>query len=70
MKLQITHERERLNLSKSALAAKAGIHVSSLSQIENMRLVAYPSQMKKLARALNFKDDPAKLFQPVKEVSE
>jgi ribosome-binding protein aMBF1 (putative translation factor) len=65
MVLRITRERERQELSMSVLAAKAGMHVSSISQIEGNRLTPYPGQVKKLAKALGWKDDPALLFKPM-----
>jgi ribosome-binding protein aMBF1 (putative translation factor) len=65
MALKITREREQQGLSMSALAAKAGMHVSSISQIEGGRLNPYPGQVKKLAKALGWKDDPALLFKHV-----
>ena len=49
----------------SALAGKAGMHVSSISQIEGSRLAAYPGQVKKLVKALGWEDEPALLFKEV-----
>jgi len=65
MKLRITLEREKQGLSMSALAGKAGMHVSSISQIEGSRLAAYPGQVKKLVKALGWEDEPALLFKEV-----
>lgn len=50
---QITEKREMLGLSKSAFGREAGLHVSTVSQIENGRLVPYPGQMKKIVDAFN-----------------
>ena len=47
-KEQITERRERLGLSKSAFSREAGLHVSTVCQIENGRLIPYPGQMKKI----------------------
>lgn len=44
--------RERLGISKSALAREAKMHVSTVSQIETGRLVPYPAQVAKLEKAL------------------
>lgn len=48
---QITKRREALGLSKSAFGRESGLHVSTVSQIENGRLVPYPTQMEKIIRA-------------------
>ena len=45
---QITKKRERLGLSKSVFGRESGLHVSTISQIENGRLIPYPGQMKKI----------------------
>ena len=47
-KEQITARRERLGLSKSAFGRESGLHVSTISQIENGHLVPYPGQVKKM----------------------
>lgn len=60
--LLMTEERKRQGLSMSALARRADMHVSSISQIESGRLKPYPSQIEKIARALGWEDDPAKLY--------
>ena len=44
--------RERLGLSKSALAREAEMHPSTVSQIETGRLAPYPAQAEKLEKAL------------------
>ncbi|WP_346695737.1 helix-turn-helix domain-containing protein [Thermophilibacter mediterraneus] len=50
-KEQITARRERLGLSKSAFGRESGLHVSTISQIENGHLVPYPGQVKKMLAA-------------------
>lgn len=50
---QITKRRERLGLSKSAFGREANLHVSTVSQIENGRLIPYPGQMKKIIAAFD-----------------
>ena len=45
--------RERLGLSKSAFGRESGLHVSTVSQIENGRLKPYPGQMKKIVEAFD-----------------
>lgn len=62
MKL-MTELRTEQGLSMSALARKAEMHVSSISQIEGGRLRPYPGQIKKIADALEWDGNPAELFQ-------
>ena len=50
-KEQITARRERLGLSKSAFGRESGLHVSTISQIENGHPVPYPGQVKKMLAA-------------------
>lgn len=38
-RFEITQRRERLGLSKSAFGRESGLHVSTISQIENGHLV-------------------------------
>lgn len=61
--LVITSQRLKRNWTKSELARRAGMHVSSVSQIESGRLVPYPGQVEKLAVALGWKNDPRALFE-------
>ena len=49
----------------SALARRAGMHVSSISQIESGRLLPYPRQQEKIAHALEWEDDLRELFEEV-----
>lgn len=62
--MKLKDEREKQNLSQSKLAAMADMHPSTVSQIEAGRYVAYPSQLKKLAKALDWDGDPAALVEP------
>lgn len=43
--------RERLGLTKSAFGREARLHVSTISQIENGRLIPYLGQMEKIVAA-------------------
>ena len=49
----------------SALARRAEMHVSSISQIESGRLIPYEKQVEKIAKALNWEEDPKELFAEV-----
>lgn len=50
---EITERRSALGISKSALGREAGIHPSTMSQIENGRLIPYPVQLERIEDALN-----------------
>lgn len=65
--LLLTKERASKGLTMSALARKAGMHPSSVSQIEKGHLIAYPGQVAKLSSALDWQGDPADLFKEVEE---
>ena len=49
----ITTRRVALGISKAALAREAGLNGSTVSLIENGRLVPYPVQLSKIATALD-----------------
>lgn len=53
----------------SGLAREAGMHVSSISQIESGRLSPYPGQVAKIAAALGWDGDPMELFEEVEVVA-
>lgn len=58
--------REGRKLSRSGLGAKAGMHPTTVGQIESGYIGRpYPSQLEKLARALDFSGDPAALLEDV-----
>lgn len=65
--MRLSALRKSKNMSMSALARKAEMHVSSISAIENNHLWPYPGQMKKIADALGWKGDPAELFEEAKD---
>ena len=48
---EITRRREDLGLSVSAFSREAGLHVSTVSQIESGRLIPYPGQIRKIKEA-------------------
>lgn len=62
---RITVLRQEQGLSMSALARKAEMHVSSVSQIESGRLDPYPSQRRKLVAALGWQGGTDELFEEV-----
>jgi Predicted transcription factor, homolog of eukaryotic MBF1 len=49
---QITEARERKGWSKAKLAREADMNAATISQIENGRIIPYPGQVEKIARAL------------------
>lgn len=65
--IKLTEKRKEAHLSMSALARKADMHVSSISQIEAQRLKPYPGQITKLTNALGWKGDPMELFKEVED---
>ena len=54
-------------LKQSEISRETGMHVSSISQIENGHLRPYPGQVKSLVKALSWRGDPAELFEEVPE---
>jgi len=57
--------REREEWSRSELARRSGIGFADVGRIESGRLVAYPSQLEKLAQALAWTGDPGELLEEV-----
>ena len=53
--MRLTTERTRRGWSRSELARRAHMNPSTVSLIESGRLVPYPSQLRKLERALGLK---------------
>lgn len=58
--------REQKGISQSSLSHIAGMHVTTISQIESGRLKPYPNQIAKIAHALDYEGDPYELFEEVK----
>lgn len=56
---KITELRTRKGWSKSELARQSGLHVSTVSQIENGRLAPYPGQIAKLEKAFGLEPEKA-----------
>lgn len=50
--MRLTYERQSRGWSKNRLAQEAGITPSDISKIENGRLVPYPKQLEKIAKAI------------------
>jgi transcriptional regulator with XRE-family HTH domain len=64
--IRLTVERKARGISTSALARRAEMHLSSVTQIETGRLKAFPGQVRKLALALEWPADRAdELFRDV-----
>lgn len=51
--------REARSWSQAELARRAGLHASTISLLESGRLVPYPSQVEKIAAALDLPADAA-----------
>lgn len=63
--LILAEVRKRKGVSQAKLARLAGVNQTSLSRIENGREPAYPRRGKRIADALGWEGDPAKLFEEV-----
>jgi len=57
--MRLTTERTRRGWSRSELARRAHMNPSTVSLIEAGRLVPYPSQLRKLAKALRIRQADA-----------
>lgn len=60
--LRVQHERESRGWSRTELARRARLNPVTVGQIESGRLAPYPSQLRKLARALGLHADEAGLL--------
>jgi len=60
---RIRSERERHGWSQAELARRAGMHNSTVNQIENGRMLPYPNQLAKIVAALGWAGEPAELLQ-------
>ena len=62
----LTSEREHRGWSRAELARRSGMNAATVGQIELGRLQPYPSQLAKLAAALDWSGDPAALLDEVR----
>lgn len=68
--LRLRYERSRRGWSQTQLAAAARMHTQQVSAIENGMMKPYPSQLLRLARALDIpEDDVASLLDEVDDVA-
>ncbi len=63
IKLRI--ERFRLGMSQQTLGELSGIQQSEISRIESKKTLASPLIRRRIADALNWKNDPKELFKEV-----
>lgn len=61
----LTIERERRGWTKAHLARVAELNPSQVGLFESGRLIPYPGQLIKLAAALEFAGEPARLLEEV-----
>ncbi len=59
---RLTVERLARNWSQSELARRAGLNSATIGAVERGRLVPYPSQLLKIACALEWPDSPEALM--------
>lgn len=64
--LYLEQLRRNARLSQSKLAQKADLHPSTVCSIINGNLNPYPSQLQKLADALEYEGNPIGLLKEVK----
>ncbi len=62
--MKLASERKRRRWSQAELARRAHMNPSTVSLIEAGRLVPYPSQLRKLERALGLKPSELELTAP------
>lgn len=62
---RLTAEREQRGWSKAELSRRSGLNASQVGLFECGRLLPYPGQLEKMARALEFGDEPAALLEEV-----
>jgi transcriptional regulator with XRE-family HTH domain len=60
--MNLSIERSRRGWSRAELARRAGLNASTVGLIESGRLNPYPSQLVKIARALNIPDSGTHLL--------
>ena len=58
----IAREREALGWTKTELSWRARVQLSRICTIESGRAIPYEPELKRLARALKYKGDPADLL--------
>ena len=62
---RLTREREIRGWSRAELSRRAGLNPSQVGLFESGRLIPYPVQLRKLAGALEFGNDPTELMDEV-----
>lgn len=65
--LRIEYELDRLRISQSECARRAGVNQTSISRIVNGKEPAFPNRGKRIADAIGWEGDPAELFMEVDE---
>jgi len=61
--MELTRQREAFGWTKRELGARADLHPARVGVIENGRVIPYPVELERLARALGFKGEPAALIE-------
>lgn len=65
--LMLKRELNRLHISQSECARRAGINQTSISRIVNGKEPAFPNRGKRIAEAIGWTGEPAKLFEEVED---
>ena len=63
--LRLEFERRQARITQAALGRETGVNPSTVSQIESGRVRASVSELRRIADALGYGDDPAKLSEEV-----
>lgn len=63
--LMLKRELDRLRISQSECARRAGVNQTSISRIVNRKEPAFPDRGRKIAEAIGWEGDPAELFEEV-----
>lgn len=63
--IRMKYERIMQGKKQTGISRETGMHVTTISQIENGHLRPYPGQVKNLVKALGWQGDPAALFEEV-----
>ena len=66
-KTVLYHMRTRRGLTKAELARRAKMDPGMIGWIERGRFIPYPSQLEKIAAALDYKGDPANIAREIDE---
>jgi len=62
---EVTRQREARGWTRRRLGERADLHPARVGQIESGRVMPYPPELERLARALGYTGEPAGLLEEV-----